>query len=269
MSDFYTNLTIDTPENVELDAEVAGFGTRCIAAILDYLILGIVILIITLLFFQAMFSPLRQSQNTTMIALWVGIQFVIVTFYHLIFEFLWNGQTPGKRWLNIRVVQANGLPATTTGLLIRNLVRVFDFFPVFYGIGLAVMFATKNTQRLGDLAAKTVVIRERRALSLHTIRENYAVMYHHINRNEPLPDYVRLDGLTEQDRMDIVNYLQRRKELSKREYVVGILASRIARQTGNENLVQEFKSPYAAEHFLEQVARAFELAAVQQVNSPS
>jgi uncharacterized RDD family membrane protein YckC len=273
MSDFYTNLTIDTPENVDLDAEVAGFGTRCLAAMLDYLILAIVIFVITMLFFQAMFTPFRERENTTLVALWVGLQFVIVTFYHLIFEFLWNGQTPGKRWLNIRVVQGNGLPATTTGLLIRNLVRLFDFFPVFYGVGLAVMFATKNTQRLGDLAAKTVVIRERKSLTLNAIRENYAVVYHHINRNEPIPDYVKIDSLTEQDRLDIVNYLQRRKDLSKREYIVGMLASRIARQMGDETLEQQFRSPYAAERFLEQIARAFELAALHenapQINLPS
>src|SRR5688572_4118289 len=259
MSDFYTNLTIDTPENVELDAEVAGFGTRCVAAMIDYFILIVVLIIITIMFFSAIFDSF-SDEDTVLPALWIGVQFVIVTFYHLIFEFLWNGQTPGKRWLRIRVVQDNGLPATTAGLLIRNLVRIFDFFPVLYGVGLTVMFATKNTQRLGDLAAKTVVIRERKSLTLTAIRENYSVIYHHINRNDPIPDYVHIENLTEQDRMDVINYLQRRKDLSKREFIVGILASRIAQQMGSESVIQEFRSPYAAERFLEQVSYAFELA---------
>jgi uncharacterized RDD family membrane protein YckC len=258
----YNNLLIDTPENVELDAEIAGFGTRCVAALIDYLIMFILFFILFIVFLRGIFTI--RTQGTWLIAGLVGLQFILMTFYHLAFEFLWNGQTPGKRLVGVRVVQSNGLPATTTGLVIRNFLRLFDFFPIFYGIGFIVLFATKRTQRLGDLAAGTVVIRERKSLKLETVRENFTVKYHHIRPLDAVPTYIDVSRLTEQDRLDVVNYLQRRKDLRKREYIVGGIAARIAHQMGATQVIDSFRSPTAAEIFLEQVARAFEVAAHPQ-----
>jgi hypothetical protein len=130
----------------------------------------------------------------------IFIQFLLITFYHLFFELAWNGQTPGKRRTGLRVIQSNGLPLTVSGAIIRNLVRLFDFMPILYGFGLIVLFATKNTQRLGDLAAKTVVIRERKQLTLTTLKENLAVQYWHIKPIDPLPYYIRVEHLTQDDR---------------------------------------------------------------------
>ncbi|MEP7288139.1 MAG: RDD family protein [Chloroflexota bacterium] len=251
------SLTIDTPENIELNAEIAGFGSRCIAAIVDYLILIVVGLIVAYLYFRALSQGFRGSSWA--IATLVGIEFIIVTFYHLFFEFLWNGQTPGKRLFGLRVVQSDGLPLTTSGALIRNLLRLFDFLPLLYGIGLVALFATKQTQRLGDLAARTIVIRERQQLKLENVKEDFTVTYHHISRTDPLPSNMQIGELSEDDRRDVVNYLQRRKDLRRREYIVGMLATRIARKMGNTTIISDFSSPNVAERFLEQVARGFEL----------
>ncbi|MBI5958571.1 MAG: RDD family protein [Chloroflexi bacterium] len=252
MSTPENNVYIETPENVTLEAEVAGFGSRTLAALLDYLIMTVAILLSACLFLR---SLVESNSSTT--ALTILLVFTIVTFYHLIFEIAWNGQTPGKRALKLRVVQVNGLPATVGAIVIRNLVRVFDFLPVSYGIGLTVMFATRHNQRLGDLAARTIVVHERHQVELDAIREDFQVRYTFLYPNDPIPEYITTQSLTQQDRRLIVNFLQRRHDLSARESLALSLAKRIAQNMGG-TAPGWFSTLSDAERFLEQVAKAFE-----------
>ncbi|HVO70960.1 MAG TPA: RDD family protein, partial [Aggregatilineaceae bacterium] len=134
MDDLSSKLSIDTPENILLDVEIAGFGTRCIAALADYLILIVLFSIVTYLFARALSTTGVRGSGA--VAALVLIQFILVTGYHLLFELLWNGQTPGKRLTGIRVVLMNGMPVTTSSTIIRNLVRLLDFLPILYGLGL-------------------------------------------------------------------------------------------------------------------------------------
>ncbi|MEO8396923.1 MAG: RDD family protein, partial [Chloroflexota bacterium] len=216
------HLSIDTPENIILNAEIAGFGTRCIGAIIDYLILLVFILFASNLYWQSI--PLVNRTQGAALAVLSLIQFVIITFYHLILELFWNGQTIGKRIVGTRVVQANGLPLTASGAVIRNLVRLFDFLPIFYGIGLITIFASKQTQRLGDLAARTIVIREQRQVTLQTIKENYNVAYHFISVTSPLPYYIQIEPLSPDDRRMVVDFLHRRYEIRDRDQIAQLLA---------------------------------------------
>jgi uncharacterized RDD family membrane protein YckC len=259
VDDFSSKLSIDTPENILLDAEIAGFGSRCMAALIDYTILVILAIIVTYLFGRAL--PTGTRLEGAALAMLIFIQFSLMTFYHLFFELLWNGQTPGKRRTGLRVIQSNGLPLTVSGAIIRNLVRLFDFMPILYGIGLIALFATKNTQRLGDLAAKTVVIREPRQLTVGTLKENLRVQYWHITAVDPIPHYIRIERLTQDDRRMVVDYLQRRSELRDRDSIAGMLAQQIARKMEDYNIEKEVAyNARRAELFLEQVARAFEVA---------
>ena len=258
MTDLSNNLQIDTPENVLLDAEIAGFGTRCIAALIDYFIIFILLII-----FDYLFSPLlrdnqRSSSLTT--AIFVLLQFVLITFYHLFFEFLWNGQTPGKRLLGLRVTQINGMPLTAGGAIVRNLLRLFDFLPLFYAVGMISLFATKHTQRLGDLAARTIVVRERKNVTLENVKEDYTVQYRLISRITPLPHYIQIGPLNDNDRREIVSYLRRRQELRNSDHVAGLLAQLIAARMNMNGDLGALQVGSNAEVFLEQVARAFELA---------
>ncbi len=98
MNDLDSNLPVDTPDNILLDAEIAGFGTRCVAALIDYIILTAVLLVFTLLALRS----LRGSAVNA--AFLIIVQFVLITFYHLLFEITSSGQTPGKRLVGIRVV---------------------------------------------------------------------------------------------------------------------------------------------------------------------
>jgi uncharacterized RDD family membrane protein YckC len=249
-------LFIDTPENVVLEAEIAGFGSRCIAALLDYLLVIVVMIVLYLLFASAIRNN-APDDPTVAVSLFVLIQFLIISFYHLIFEFLWNGQTPGKRRIGIRVVQINGLPMNASSILIRNLVRLFDFLPVLYGVGLLVLFSTKRTQRLGDLAARTIVVYERPQLNLNTIQENLKVEYLHISRYDLIPTNIQITNLNQDDRRNIISYLQRRSQLTNREQVAVMVAQPIAERMGIPGSVSSLNR---AEMFLEYVVRAFELA---------
>jgi uncharacterized RDD family membrane protein YckC len=257
VSNLDSNLLIDTPENLVLEAEIAGFGSRFMAALIDYIIIYVVLITFGCLFARSI--TFETDNKEWGIALFFLIQFVVFFFYHLIFEFILNGQTPGKRQIGLRVVQSNGMPLTVTGLLIRNFVRLVDFLPIFYGVGLLSLFVTKNTQRLGDLAARTLVIREQKQLTVRSLQEDYSVRYFHISQAETPPNYIDLTNLTQQDRYTIINYLQRRWELSNRELIVGPLAQRIIRAMDVDQM-PPIRSPRAAETLLEQVARAFELA---------
>src|SRR5205809_1028494 len=95
-------------------------------------------------------------------AVLIIVVFLIINGYFAIFEWLWSGQTPGKRWLKLRVIREDGRPISFFEAMIRNLIRVIDFMvPPFYSVGLVSVFSTARDQRVGDLVAGTVVVRER------------------------------------------------------------------------------------------------------------
>ncbi|HEY0069523.1 MAG TPA: RDD family protein, partial [Chloroflexia bacterium] len=96
--------------------------------------------------------------------------FLIIWGYFVVFETVWNGQTPGKRAGRLRVIRYNGQPIGAGEAMVRNLVRLVDFMPGFYGIGLLTMFIDKDARRLGDFAAGTIVIREGEQTRLHDVR---------------------------------------------------------------------------------------------------
>jgi uncharacterized RDD family membrane protein YckC len=254
LSDY--QLHIDTPENLVLEAEVAGFGSRCIAAIIDYLILAIVMIGVAIAMIAA-FVDINTDTQPIIGALFLLVEFALFVFYHLIFEFIWNGQTPGKRLFGLRVVQANGMPVTTSGVLIRNIVRLFDFLPVFYGIGLVLMFITKRSQRFGDMAARTIVVYERPQMTLQTIKQQITVRYRFTIPDDELPTPDQLALLTQQDRHLVVDYLQRRQQIHN-EDVPTRLAKHLAGKMGHSGNLWEFNRLGYAERFLEGIARALE-----------
>jgi uncharacterized RDD family membrane protein YckC len=96
------------------------------------------------------------------LALWVVLEFVLQFGYFVACELLMQGRSPGKAFVGLRVVREGGLPVTTRESMIRNLLRVVDMLPVSYLVGLVSMISSRQTRRLGDYAAGTIVIRESR-----------------------------------------------------------------------------------------------------------
>jgi len=163
------NVRIETPEQIDFEVEVAGPGSRLLAQLVDWIIKWVIVCFL-LMIGGAVISVLegvtydRWSRATA--NLFVAILLLVICLfflgYDVYFEGLRNGQTPGKRMCGIRVVREGGAPIDTTAAFIRNLVGLADFLPFCYLVGGVVMIFNSRAQRLGDMAAGTLVMRERR-----------------------------------------------------------------------------------------------------------
>ena len=154
-------VTISTPEGVDVDLSLAGIGSRFIAALIDTAI-KVIALIGFFIFLFGGTSLLGGGSLTSLgAAAFYVVAFLILFAYDVFFETLSSGRTPGKRWTGLRVVRMGGRPVGFVASAIRNMVRIVDFLPSLYLIGMIATIATRMNQRLGDLAAGTVVVRER------------------------------------------------------------------------------------------------------------
>jgi hypothetical protein len=151
------------------------------------------------------------------------ILFLIFSGYFIFFEWLWDGQTPGKRLLKLRVIRDDGRPITLWEAIARNLLRVFDAVPGFflpiYSIGLIVIFLSNRDQRVGDVFAGTVVIRERRD-EAPTFAETFSnpISDAAYIRVQPRIDFQADVGqLTEREIEVVESFLRRRWDLTERQ----------------------------------------------------
>ncbi len=204
MDDLYT---IDTPENIEFAYDVAGIGSRFLAAIIDTALILIAEGLVLYVFGLAVGVITLADSILTAIAALLG--FAILWGYYIIFELLWNGQSPGKRMIGLRTVREGGRPITFVSAAIRNFIRIVDFMPVFYGIGVLVMFIDRRARRLGDLAAGTLVVKERRMVSL----ESLTTIPVPASASSPVLPNIHL--LNDQDYNLIQEFLRRRNELGR------------------------------------------------------
>lgn len=156
-------LSIDTPELVSIEMPLAGIGSRFIALLVDYLIwgAGFTVLTIALIVILPSIGALSWIKAQWAIAIAIFGFFLVNWGYFTLFEAFWNGRTPGKRVARIRVIQRSGRPIGLFESMARNLVRYIDQLPGFYVVGVITMFVTRQHQRLGDLAAGTLVVRDR------------------------------------------------------------------------------------------------------------
>jgi uncharacterized RDD family membrane protein YckC len=155
-------LNIDTPELVAIEMPLAGIGSRFIALLVDYLIWGVAFLVLGLLslFLLPGIKAFSRISGQWAAALFIFVVFLFNWGYFTLFEAFWNGRTPGKRLAHIRVIQRSGRAIGLFESMARNLVRYIDQIPFFYLVGFIAMFVTRQHQRLGDLAAGTLVVRD-------------------------------------------------------------------------------------------------------------
>ena len=152
-------LEIYTPEGVPFSIPLAGAGARLVALIVDLLA---IVALGTLVF--SVLKAFEASAPDAIGGILTLAYFVLSTTYAMVLEIWWNGQTLGKRLLGLRVMDRHARPATAAQIVIRNLLRPVDSIPVFYLAGAVSCWLTRHRQRLGDLAAGTVVVRTQESL---------------------------------------------------------------------------------------------------------
>jgi uncharacterized RDD family membrane protein YckC len=142
--------TIVTPEAVVLDVDAAGLGSRLASSLLDVLIMVVAGVALGIAGFIV-------GDTTAGVIVIIGLIAFLPSIYGALTEGLWNGRSPGKSAVGLRVVQTTGQPITWKHAVVRNLFRLID---MWLWMGPIFMVATKRSQRLGDLAAGTIVVRE-------------------------------------------------------------------------------------------------------------
>jgi uncharacterized RDD family membrane protein YckC len=143
----------ETPEGILLELRPAGITARFYAFALDWVIR------LVILYAAGMAAALMQGLG---IAFWFMLFFALEWLYPVVFELTPSGATPGKRTFRLKVVMDNGLPITAAASVTRNVLRAADFLPFLYGFAIVCMLLRRDCKRLGDLAAGTIVVYERR-----------------------------------------------------------------------------------------------------------
>src|SRR5215207_5451151 len=146
--EYEDRVRISTPEGVDVELTLAGIGSRFIAAILDLMIQGGVLLGAALLL-----GVTGGDGSGFAVAVFSIIFFLVFFGYDVLFEVRSRGRTLGKRWTGLRVVRTGGQPVTFVPSSIRNVLRLVDMLPAppLYAVGMVSIFVTGKNQRLGDL----------------------------------------------------------------------------------------------------------------------
>jgi uncharacterized RDD family membrane protein YckC len=236
-------LTIDTPEQTALEFPLAGIGSRFIAMAADTAIQTVVtiVLVILGLIMGTTLSLFGSAPPQWLIAIWIILLFLLYSGYFAFFEAIWNGQTPGKRYAQIRVMKDDGRPVTAYDSIARNLLRIVDQFPLFYGIGIISVFLSKQNKRLGDFVAGTVVVHEK------TVEAARPFLETRVDAATPAYDI----SLISPDELRLMEaFFQRRDSLDP--VLRGSMAAQISNRIAGKLGVQVYGWPYN-EKFLEAV----------------
>ena len=226
-------LIIETPERVPLEFALASIGNRFLAVAIDHFLQYFSIFIVAWIFISLTgFNEYRAGSAASAlfneipkwtIAILIIVVFLIFAGYFILFEWFWNGQTPGKRLLKLRVIREDGRPITFWEALARNLLRIFDAVPGFvlpvYSIGLISIFMSRRDQRIGDMFAGTVVVRER-SEEAPTFAETFSnqindLAFHRVQKRTDFQ--ANINVLTESEIEVVENFLRRRWDLTDRQ----------------------------------------------------
>jgi uncharacterized RDD family membrane protein YckC len=155
-------LRIDTPEQVALELPLAGVGSRFLAVFVDT-VLQVALTVAGVIAFSVAPATLSPQSFLGLLGPATAILFAFGVYwgYFAAFEALWSGRTPGKRIAGIRVIKESGRPINAYEAIARNVLRAIDFLPAMYGLGVVVMLLNRNSRRIGDYVAGTIVVHDR------------------------------------------------------------------------------------------------------------
>lgn len=206
--------SIETPEGIRLERRLAGIGSRLLAGLIDGVLITAVWTAVGVLAVRTAGNPMSwwpgaEGALSWALAVVIGVGFVVYWGYFALCEWFMNGQSPGKRAQQLRVVKEGGGPISLVDIAIRNLLRIVDGI-AFYAVGGVAMFVSPKGQRLGDLAAGTVVASER--------SPDYAAVAHRPPVEDgwgaAWPAGLHAAGMTPEEFRLLRNYCLRRHELT-------------------------------------------------------
>lgn len=202
---FFNRVKLQTPESVELEFILAGIGSRSLALLVDYIVLGLTLIgflvVWALLSLQLLEFFVNANLEQWLLAIALLVSFFIYVGYFVCFETLWQGQTPGKRYTKIRVIREDGRTIGLSQATLRALLRAVD--DIFF-LGAFLIILGQQEKRLGDWAAGTIVIQEQ-----PTPSATFAVSEPARQLAEQLPQMADLSRLLPDDFAVIREYLQR------------------------------------------------------------
>lgn len=206
-------IEIVTPERVELSFPIAGLGSRFVAAMIDILLITALNLIVGVVLSFLLLGFIGEGgEYLASIGLSIQIiaHFLLTAGYYIYYEYKWNGQTPGKRKMKLRVMRYGGLPVDFASVLIRNMMRIIDLLLFAVAVGFLVFFLSKLSQRPGDYVAGTIVVKDRNV----TLRDldKYLKMSDSDQRDNNIPDK-RFEKLVPEDAQLIELFLTRRGDM--------------------------------------------------------
>lgn len=216
-------LRIATPEGVSLELPLAGVGSRFVALLVDTLLQGLIFTAVIVLLIVA------DADGFAAFAVTGVTVFSLLFVYPIAFELVAGGRTPGKRWSGLRVVCDDGTPVTFRASALRNLLRLVDVLPGMYLVGTIAIFASRGNQRLGDLAAGTIVVREPRAKAYSL--EPFTAVAEVAPGDLPAWD---VSGLSQAELAALRRFLERRQALGSvpRNLLARDLADRLRPRVG-------------------------------------
>jgi uncharacterized RDD family membrane protein YckC len=253
----FNKFTLHTPESVELEFTLAGIGNRAYALLIDYILLGLILIVFlvgALIFNAVLVETITNLAGSKGLQLWlIAIQgligFFIYVGYFVFFETVWSGQTPGKRYVKIRVIRDDGRPVRLQQSTLRALLRPFD--DLFF-IGVFLIVFNQQEKRLGDLVGGTLVIQEQQPMKSAALKVSTSA--------QSLANILLIDAdisrLLPEDFAVIREYLQRREAMipNARNDLSKQLATQVKQIIGLEKLPTKVD----ANVFLEAVYQAYQ-----------
>ena len=255
---FFNRVTLQTPESVELEFTLAGIGNRAYALLIDYIALGLIQIgfLIAWAFLSIQLVNVIEdwAGNSDRLQLWLVAIVLLITFfiyvgYFVFFEALWQGQTPGKRYVKIRVIRDDGRPISLQQSTLRALLRPIDdsFF-----LGVFLIALSKREKRLGDFVAGTLVIQEEQPI----VSATFSVSEQAQTLATQLKGEADLSRLLPEDFAVIREYLQRSKAMTPQAKAE--LSRQLAHQVKEVIALEKVPKGVTAHLFLEAVYLAYQ-----------